>query len=1541
MTTRRAHPTGALLFALLFIAWGHHASAAPGLCEVATSNQSNLILDIEESRGTQVSQSTTPEELPVVGDPFSGEVGLSLTFPRGKAIFALNGKRLQLLQPLDRDADSISHIVFQLSCTVRATQKRRSIPVIVRVSDVNDNAPQFIGTPYHTTVSELTPVASTVFRGINATDADAGVNGLVEYAVVPGVDVTETQSSDSQDSARKNGPVEKIKVADGYGFFVINLPHQGQITVNRSLDYERAQRYLVTVVASDRARNSSERFSSTTTLTIDVKDEDDQEPMFAHQGCALTDGVCTNPEYTASVSSGILAGVLNINPVRIRAVDRDSINSPIEYTFLSGMPSTYKDYFEINPQSGAVKQIRPVDTSIAKKFELIIKAEEISESKRFATAKLIITVKPVDSHPPEIVPTAIEGLVNENAPIGTKVLDKDGNPIVLKVVDVDLRDDDPKPSYSFELTTNYFKIENDGTLVVNEENLDRDPPSPGKFRFQVVAREVGGNAASAPLPLTVVLNDVNDNTPILPLIPPITVQAGEGKRDVIKVSATDKDLGDNAEITYSIYHVSNNGRQKFKIDPVTGVIEASGKLNADEQYSITVQATDKGGKYSQTIVEITVIPGPNTRSPVFTQSIYEVQVSEGASINSTVVTIMAIDPENDPVTYSIVSGNDLWQFAIGDKTGIITVIRKLDREELTRYQLLVKAEDTGGLSSTATINIRVTDINDKNPEFVKQPYEFRIIESNEVNRFVGKVEALDADEGQNAEVYYSLPDDVPFSIEETTGIVRTKSALDFETEREYRFVVTAKDRAPDPRIATATVTVEVVDIDDEVPYFHSLSYDSSVPENVPDYMVTQVKAEDPDTNQKITFVIKQGPTDLFQIDSKTGVIRTTRGLDYERETQYILIVGTLENSDTMPGATTKVIVNVEDRNDIPPVFTMLPKPITLEDDVPIGKTVMTLLATDSDGTPPGNKVRYELVGKGKASRFFQIDPNQGIIQIRDDLRKDTSNEYQIDVKAYDLGEPQLWSITTVPVYVKHIATVPPETGLGFVDDSYTVSVPENITKPGSLLKVLTVLNARAHDLVPLACKIVKGNENGLFDAKTTSEKSCELRLNNGHLDHEEKDEYQLQLELETLTGLVNPARSKTNVKVQVIDVNDNVPEFTFSDHLNGDLGKYFGALSSDSQIHTSILQVQAEDKDSGKYGKIEYKIVPNGPATEYFTIGNSSGIIRSKRSLDDLNPNIVPFRFSVEARDNPASTVETNAAQVPVVINLIEEQHRMILVIEDAPPEVVKNKENIVLSILKDHSKMAVGVEKVVARQYLAENNTIESDSSGTDIWFYVIDPETERILERNSSRVQRSILDKESISNITFELSGNLKATASGIHGPLMVQRTKAAILVSWDVFPYALIVIACIILVLGIVGIMYICVSWTRYKTYKERMQRLYVVPRFDPVFVEPNLKEYETQVLQMSVPLDDSDSYNDLQLDFSSKNHAFSLDNVSYITKANGGQQSPVSSDAATTARASSIVGGTGGGVPTDGSNGNTTDVGSKSNLMGHLMMKDMVT
>ena len=92
----------------------------------------------------------------------------------------------------------------QVTCTVLRTKKRKTIPVIVRVSDLNDNSPQFQNIPYEISLPEKTLVGTAVFDGLAAVDVDAGTNGLVEYSIVPG-----------------DGSPN-----DGFGYFTINLPHQ-------------------------------------------------------------------------------------------------------------------------------------------------------------------------------------------------------------------------------------------------------------------------------------------------------------------------------------------------------------------------------------------------------------------------------------------------------------------------------------------------------------------------------------------------------------------------------------------------------------------------------------------------------------------------------------------------------------------------------------------------------------------------------------------------------------------------------------------------------------------------------------------------------------------------------------------------------------------------------------------------------------------------------------------------------------------------------------------------------------------------------------------------------------------------------------------------------------------------------------------------------------------------------------------------------------------------------------------------------------------
>lgn len=85
----------------------------------------------------------------------------------------------------------------------------------------------------------------------------------------------------------------------------------------------------------------------------------------------------------------------------------------------------------------------------------------------------------------------------------------------------------------------------------------------------------------------------------------------------------------------------------------------------------------------------------------------------------------------------------------------------------------------------------------------------------------------------------------------------------------------------------------------------------------------------------------------------------------------------------------------QDKNDNSPIFTSVIRPITVDDTAPIGSLVQTVTAIDADSTAPNNRVRYRLVGRGKASKYFHLEPDTGAIRVRDDLRKETDSEYTV------------------------------------------------------------------------------------------------------------------------------------------------------------------------------------------------------------------------------------------------------------------------------------------------------------------------------------------------------------------------------------------------------------------------------------------------------------------------------------------------------------------------------------------------------------------
>ncbi|XP_059097736.1 cadherin-99C-like isoform X2 [Tigriopus californicus] len=1484
---------GVMMLALASLNHGQEADP----CTVQTGD-SQVILNLVESQGDQVDQLTSPVELPITGVPGT-DIELEILPPdrrEDRQFFKLSGKQVQLLEPLDRDQSDLSSLMFQLTCIDLQTRRRKTIPVVVTISDINDNPPVFQGNPYVITIPESTPINSIVFAGLKATDPDSNVNGQVEFHVVPG-----------------DGTPQ-----DGFGIFEIDLPHQGLVKLAKKLDYEDVKTYYLNIQASDRAVDPEGRFTANTVLTINILDSDDLNPKFSES------------TYTARVTSGIVGGPLHVSPEKIRAEDQDTLRTAVKYSFADGSPASFHDVFTIDEDTGVVKQIQSADKSTVKLFDIVVKAEEQSDDKKFATARLLVQVHAEDVNPPVLVATSRVGFVPENSKIGTRVTDQRGQEIKFVVTDADhIGADDPAAKYDFEMTTNFFTVDEEGYLVVNDENLDRDPPNEDKLNFQIYAREAdGARNTSAPLSMTINIQDVNDNAPSLASIRDVVLAAGTSRRVIAKLNATDNDL--DKDLRFRLLKVTNNGKNKFAVNSRTGDVEVMAPVKTGERFSLSVAVVDKGGLSSEGVLEVRVNSGPNLRGPAFDQFLYEAKVSEGAPKFASVVTAQAKDPEGDPVRYSIIEGNDAGHFQIEESTGIIRAMHPLDRETLRRYSLVVRAEDPGGKFGTATVNIVVTDINDQNPFFVDLPYSFRVKEG-ETGASVGRVRAEDHDIGDNALIYYSVPDDSLFSIDAISGEIRTNADLDFERHSVHYLVVSANDGGKQSRIATATVTVLVQDTADEVPRFPTQVYEASVPENVKDYLVTTVMAEDLDSEPSVTYRLVQGDLDKFKIHPKSGVIRTTRGLDFERQSTFTLIVGTEESRlsglDNLPGVTAEVQIKVEDRNDIPPMFTRSPRGnlIDVRNDARIGTIIGTVAATDADGTTPGNEVRYEITADGsseKAVLYFGIDNERGDIRVRDDLTQELFDEYRLQIRAYDLGEPSLDSTIMVRVRVKQVITLSPEEGVGFIETSQFVEVPENLAEE-ALIKTLA-LSPRSDKAkgLKILCDVVSVRNHqdqeipGMFYGRLNEEGHCDLIHGKGNLDRESDPNFKVEIKLNTLSAYANPKKMTAKVNVVLLDENDNAPQFIYNEDISRVVkDQYIVAIHDTLPINDLVFKVKAFDKDSGENSRLEYELRGDNIAQDYFAINSETGEVTNIDTFIGVSQEDLPFELIILVRDNPNDHSLSKTQQTILVVNLLRPGDGIVLTIADTPPNVMSQKKGELMELLQQNTNLLVTIDKMMpAMGKYGNGSCCKPLPRSTDVYFHVVDPNTNEILPFDHEKVQRSISSKQAASNLKYAIAGHLGVQAADVHEPYVSTyesasnaspiRTAGS---TYEGFPTLLIIFGCLVFALAFVAICYLCFIKRKMITNEEKQTKMIVIPRYEPVFVEPSHKQYETQVLQMSVPIDDNDQIRSGPQVGSDS--SFNLDSISYITKdrfSSMGDQSPMHSDSTEATRLSPGVG-----------------------------------
>ncbi|KAG7216268.1 hypothetical protein INR49_021671, partial [Caranx melampygus] len=255
-----------------------------------------------------------------------------------------------------------------------------------------------------------------------------------------------------------------------------------------------------------------------------------------------------------------------------------------------------------------------------------------------------------------------------------------------------------------------------------------------------------GVQQSSPITVNILILDANDNTPTFAKVSYSVevftdMQPGE---TVLQLTAADADEGPNGLVTYEILA---GAQGDFIISNRTGRITVAPgvTLTVGRSYALTVKASDNAPetqrRSSITTVYIEVLPPNNQSPPRFPLHTYSLEISEAMRIGAILLNLQATDRENDPITYRIVSGDSQNVFNLSETIGLLLLGKPLDRETTDQYRLIVTASDGNpGGTSTTTVNIVVTDVNDNDPMFnLTLPTNFTVREE-QANLFVGQVE---------------------------------------------------------------------------------------------------------------------------------------------------------------------------------------------------------------------------------------------------------------------------------------------------------------------------------------------------------------------------------------------------------------------------------------------------------------------------------------------------------------------------------------------------------------------------------------------------------------------------------------------------------------------------------------------------------------------------------------------------------------------------------------------------------------------------------
>ena len=1004
--------------------------------------------------------------------------------------------------------------------------------LIVNVTDVNDNYPQFMDCPSSLKLTEDIRVGSAIMQ-CRAVDRDVGNNGLVRYSI-----------------SRQKPTGQFFRISSN-----------GTVYVSKSLDREQFPIYKIDIKAEDSALSETSRLMSTKTVTIELEDVNDNSPRFISPPAVNIDVSLSKGDYVTT----------------LKAWDPD-LGSNGTFAFSKGSGRDAK-YFNVE-ESGRVTFTSERSWNILYILNVIV--TDFGAERKKSEQELAVFI--YKKRGLSFLQSVYTANVVENEAVGTFLINVTAVPTPRTMntkVRYFITNDSSEGLLSLDAAT--------GVITV-KERIDREGKRGHQINLIIFAVDVNSNTSTS-VRVRLRILDLNDNIPTFrDYVYTNSVSEGtEIGSDLVLLDAHDDDDGRNGSIKYEI--VSGDQKTVFHINESTGQISVAKNLDHEAQssYTLNVTASDNGipSLSSWTVVLISIID-VNDNGPAFQRRNYSFTVVENYPFGTIIGQTIACDPdsgENGHVSYSL-TGEDAHLFSVNEKNGKLRTAFSFDRETIDFYLLKVVATDNGSptaLSSVTLVYISILDENDNSPQFnSSHPYIATVKENVEVGTYVITVNASDKDVGVNSTLHYAITGgDIRNSFRiSNRGTLFTTSSIDREDVAQYNLKITVRDSAAissQRRSSTTMVIVHVGDVNDCTPYFVSKDV-IRVKENQVlgrPFAVVLARDEDTDLNGKVSYEL-QGylAKSLFQIDQDSGKLSLRQALDREKlKTGKINITVEAKDHGKPPKHNQQYIhIIVEDVNDNSPMFESHLKFLSVYENISIGSELLRVNAVDKDQGLNG-KIEF-VISAGNVNDTFSIHSIDGVIILIRPLDREIIQNYQIQITAFDLGSPQRKNVTAVHIYVLDVNDNKPR----FKRSPSSKSIGENIPFFGNWVHFVAVDDD-------------KGRNGEVVYSIFHPERTPFLRIDNttgvislvASLDREAQSSYSIMIKV---SDNGSPAQHiQTKFSILVKDKNDNSPVF-----VNPDLKP---SIREASPVGSELCVMNATDADYGVNADISYELVKN------------------------------------------------------------------------------------------------------------------------------------------------------------------------------------------------------------------------------------------------------------------------------------------------------------------------------------------------------------